>query len=100
MRYKMAVDKKIIEEMMLDEEEIKLLKEQEMGEWVESSDLEYSRNNAKIIAKNTIDNMRKNKSITIRINDVVLNRIKAKSLALGIPYQTLITGKINELAYY
>ena len=96
----MTIDKTIIEEMILDEEEIRLLEEQEKGEWIESNDLEYLKNDAKIIAKNTIDKMKKNKSITIRINDTVLNRIKAKSLALGVPYQTLITGKINELAYY
>lgn len=43
--------------------------------------------------------MKKNKSITIRINDNLLNKIKAKSLAIGIPYQTLITQKLSELAF-
>ena len=55
----MTIDKKIIEEMILDEEEIRLLKEQEKGEWVESNDLDYLKNDAKIIAKNTIDKMKK-----------------------------------------
>ena len=44
--------------------------------------------------------MRRNKSITIRINNIVLNKIKAKSLTTGVPYQTLIVKKINKLAYY
>ena len=36
----MTINKKIIEEMILDEEEIRLLEEEEKGEWVESNDLD------------------------------------------------------------
>lgn len=96
----MAIDKKFIKEMQLDQEEIEFLEEQDRGEWVSSKNLEDTKQKAQVIAKNTIKNMKKNKSITIRINSAVLNKIKAKSLASGIPYQTLITEKINELAFY
>ena len=94
------ISKKTIKELQLDEEEIKLLEEQENDEWIENENLFQTKNTAKEIADNTIKNMRRNKSITIRINDTVLNKIKAKSLATGIPYQTLIVKKINKLAYY
>ncbi len=96
----MAIDKKFINGMQLDQEEIEFLEEQERGEWKSVGNLEETKQTARVVAKNTIKNMKKNKSITIRINDVVLNKIKAKSLATGIPYQTLITEKINELAFY
>lgn len=94
------ISKKIIKELQLDEEEIKLLEEQENDEWIENKNLFQTKNTAKIIANNTIKNMRRNRSITIRINDTVLNKIKAKSLVAGVPYQTLIVKKINELVYY
>lgn len=96
----MATDKKFIKGMQLDQEEIEFLEEQERGEWKSVGNLKETKQTARVVAKNTIKNMKKNKSITIRINDVVLNKIKAKSLATGIPYQTLITEKINELAFY
>ena len=96
----MSLDKNFIKKMQLDQEEIELLEEQDKGEWVSTKNLEETKQKAQIIAKNTIKNMKKNKSITIRINSAVLNKIKAKSLASGIPYQTLITEKINELAFY
>ena len=96
----MSVDKDFIKKMQLDQEEIELLEEQERNEWISANNLEKTKETAQKIAKNTINNMKKNKSITIRINDAVLNKIKAKSLATGIPYQTLITEKINELALY
>ena len=96
----MSIDNKLIKEMQLDPEEIELLEEQDRNEWVSTNNLEDAKQKAQIIAKNTIKNMKKNKSITIRINSNILNKIKAKSLASGIPYQTLITQKINELASY
>lgn len=94
------ISKKTIKELQLDKEEIDLLKEQENDEWIENENLFQTKNTAKIIANNTIKNMRRNKSITIRINNIVLNKIKAKSLTTGVPYQTLIVKKINKLAYY
>jgi predicted DNA binding CopG/RHH family protein len=96
----MSIDKKLIKEIQLDREEIEILEEQEKNEWIPVNNLEEIKQEAQKIAKNTIGSMKKNKSITIRINDAVLNKIKAKSLASGIPYQTLITEKINELAFY
>ena len=89
----MSIDNKLIKEMQLDPEEIELLEEQDRNEWVSTNNLEDAKQKAQIIAKNTIKNMKKNKSITIRINSNILNKIKAKSLASGIPYQTLITQK-------
>ena len=96
----MPIDKKLIEDLQLDQEELELLEEQDKNELVSTKNLKSLQHDAQVIAKNTIKNMKKNKSITIRINNGVLNRIKAKSLAMGIPYQTLITEKLNELAVY
>ena len=96
----MTITKDFIKRMELDDEETKILEEQDRDEWVSSANIKNIKAEAKEIAKNTKIAMRKNKSITIRINDFVLNKIKAKALSLGIPYQTLITQKMNELVNY
>lgn len=77
------------------------MEEYERNEWLSTNNMDKIKTVAKEIARNTIKSMKKNKSITARINDTVLNKIKAKYLfSLGIPYQTLIIQKINELATY
>lgn len=91
--------KKYIFKIQTYKEELDFIKEDLNNEWVSTNNIKYIKEEAKIIAKNTIKNMKKNKSITIRINDNLLNKIKAKSLAIGIPYQTLITQKLSELAF-
>lgn len=37
---------------------------------------------------------KKNRSITIRINDTVLNLVKEKAKLIGIPYQSLLSSNI------
>jgi predicted DNA binding CopG/RHH family protein len=47
----------------------------------------------------TSDNYsKKNKSITLRINQTILRKVKAKALKEGIPYQTLLSSLNNQYA--
>ena len=48
------------------------------------------------IARNTL---KKNKSITIRIAERDLQKIKAKAAEQGLPYQTLLTSMIHKNIY-
>lgn len=42
------------------------------------------------IARHTLDLLKKNKNINIRVSDSVLSKLKIKALDEGLPYQTLI----------
>lgn len=48
------------------------------------------------IARNTL---KKNKSITIRIAERDLQKIKARAAEQGLPYQTLLTSMIHKNIY-
>ena len=41
---------------------------------------------------------RKNKSVTLRMQEADLNKIKNKALLLGVPYQTLISSLLHRYA--
>lgn len=55
----MLVDKKLIEDLQLDQEELELLEEQDKNEWVSTKNLKSLQHDAQVIAKNTIKNMKK-----------------------------------------
>ena len=46
------------------------------------------------IAKQTL---RKNKTISIRISEVDLLKLKAKAIEEGVPYQTLISSSLHKM---
>lgn len=76
------VTKNFIDKWKLDQEEIDLLKEEEK---------EISEKENEIFFEKAINNLKsKNKLISIRINENILNNIKQKSENIGINYQTLI----------
>lgn len=77
----------------LDREERKILDAIENGKWElvrpKGSELQrYAQ-----IAKNTL---RKDQRMNIRISRADLNRVKAKAVEEGIPYQTLVSSIIHK----
>lgn len=80
----------------LTKEEKNILKSAENGEFV--SVLSKKREIARYskIAKAT---SAKNKTISIRISEVDLIKLKAKAMQEGVPYQTLISSSIHKLTY-
>lgn len=87
----MTIEKAFIEKWKLDEEEIALLEaEEKITEPSHPKNKKELMELSQIAANNTLEKLKQNKSITIRVNESVLNKIKAKSLSMGIPYQTLI----------
>jgi predicted DNA binding CopG/RHH family protein len=72
------------------EEEI--LKSYENDEWESVRDFKQLKEEFESYARHTF---KKNKRINIRITESDLNRLKAKSLEEGIPYQTLVSSLIH-----
>lgn len=88
------VSKKLINKYKLDQEEIDLINEDEK---------EVGQKENEIFFEKAIDNLKKDKLISIRVNTLVINGIKKKAENSGINYQSLINillkqyldGKIN-----
>lgn len=83
--------------LVLDAEEQAIENALERGEYVSVPDLEESKKLLRQAAINTI-RKRKEKSITLRINDLDLSKIKAKAAKKRIPYQTLLGLLISQYA--
>jgi predicted DNA binding CopG/RHH family protein len=49
-------------------------------------------------ANNTIQKLKQNRTITLRVNENVLDKIKEKAKNIGIPYQTLINLTLYDLS--
>jgi len=79
----------------LDEEEKELYESVERGEWVSVSEEEKEKDLAKFrqAYKNTFG---KTKSISLRVNETDLIKLKAKALEQGLPYQTLLGSIIHQ----
>lgn len=78
----------------LDKEEREILKAIDRGEYVSSKNLVGERERYAKIARYTL---LKNKTISIRISERDLLRLKAKAAEEGLPYQTLITSTLHKL---
>ena len=76
----------------LDKEEKELLDEFEKGEWVPVKNQVKARQEAMQAAKNTLN---KPKNINIRLSERDLFKLKAKAVAEGIPYQTLVSSILH-----
>ena len=89
------MDKKTIK---LDRDEREILKAIDRGEYVSAPMSKKEMNALRLAARNTL---LKNKTISIRISERDLLRLKARATEEGLPYQTLITlnapqiGEIN-----
>ena len=83
--------KKIIK---LTKEESNILKSAESGEFISAVSKKRDIEQYSKIAKATLA---KNKTISIRISEVDLIKLKAKAAQEGIPYQTLISSSLHRL---
>lgn len=77
----------------LTKEEKEINKAYEDGLFQSVPNLSEEKKKYQVIAKNTL---KKNKSITIRLAERDILKIKAKALEEGLPYQTLITSIIHK----
>ena len=78
----------------LDREEREILKAVDRGEYVSAPMSKKEMNALRWAARNTL---LKNKTISIRISERDLLRLKAKAAEEGLPYQTLITSTLHKL---
>ncbi|MBI4993659.1 antitoxin [Candidatus Wolfebacteria bacterium] len=83
--------KKIIK---LTKEERDILKSAEDGEFISTVSKKKDVTHYSKIAKATLA---KNKTISIRISEVDLIKLKAKAAQEGMPYQTLISSSLHRL---
>jgi predicted DNA binding CopG/RHH family protein len=79
--------------LKLTKEEKNVILADEKGLLKNASNLKELKSRYAKIAKNTL---KKNKSITIRLAERDLQRIKAKAAEEGVPYQTLITSILHK----
>lgn len=76
----------------LDDEEKKLLKEIERGEWKPVKNLAKRKKELMQVARNTLN---KNRNINIRLSERDLSKLKRKAVEEGLPYQTLASSIIH-----
>lgn len=79
----------------LDDEEKDLLESYERGEWKTVGNLEEEKAKAKAASVNYL---RKNARVNIRISSSDLKSIKQKAAFEGLPYQTLLASIIHKFA--
>lgn len=78
----------------LTKEEKDILKSAESGEFTSVVSRKRNIANYSKIAKATLA---KNKTISIRISEIDLIRLKAKAAQEGMPYQTLISSSLHRI---
>lgn len=88
------------ENLVLDQEEQELEDMIERGEFVPytGKEAEMWRERLEEAARNTMADLRKDKTISLRLPGEILERTKAKAAKLGIPYQTLIGSWVHQQA--
>ena len=79
----------------LSAEEIAIIKYVESGRAISIDNVEKEKKRYTQIANSQ---MSKKKAISIRLLESDIERIKAKSLSQGLPYQTLISSLIHQYA--
>lgn len=77
----------------LAKEEMDILKSAESGEFVSVA----SKKNITQYSKIAKATLAKNKTISIRISEIDLIKLKAKAAQEGMPYQTLISSSLHRL---
>lgn len=79
-------------ERYLDKEEKALAKSLEKDAWVS----DFSKKDKKLYEEYARYSMNKQKRINIRMSERDLNKIRARAIAEGIPYQSLISMLIHK----
>lgn len=77
----------------LDQEEKQLLEEIERGEWKSVKDFAKAKREAIEAARNTLNKIR---NINIRLSEKDLQKLKAKAVREGLPYQTLASSILHK----
>jgi predicted DNA binding CopG/RHH family protein len=96
-------NQKMMKRIKLDEEEKELIRSLERGEWTSVKNPKTYKKRLQDAAPRTV---LKDKRMNLRISKRDLDKLKAKALEEGIPYQTLVssvlhkyvTGKLKESA--
>lgn len=78
----------------LDKEEQELLEEIERGEWKTIKNFAAEKKRFQEIARNMLN---KTRNINLRLSERDLNKLKAKAMKEGIPYQTLASSTLHKL---
>jgi len=82
----------------MDDYERQLIKDLKNGEFVEIPNQEEEIRKLRSYAKYTLEKMKKDKRITIRVENEDLNLVQDKAIESGIPYQTLISSILRKFA--
>lgn len=82
----------------LDDYEKDLMKAIDNDEFVEIPNQEEEMKRYRAAAKYTLEKMKKDKRITIRVESEDLKTIQNKAIESGIPYQTLIASILRKFA--
>ncbi|MEK7171149.1 MAG: CopG family antitoxin [Patescibacteria group bacterium] len=77
----------------LDEEEAQILKDFEAGKYVRVSDFEDQK---KVIEEAARTTLNKTRNINIRLSERDLQKLKARAMREGIPYQTLAASVLRQ----
>ena len=83
------------------DEELQIIDDIENENFVSVNKNEFNelRNTLQSASINTIEKLSKKKSISIRLLEDDINRLKAKAINLGMPYQTLISSIIHQYSH-
>lgn len=89
------MNKNIIE----SEEELNIINDVEEGKFesITGKEFEELNHSFQVAAQNTIKKLSKRKSITIRLLESDIDRLKAIALNEGMPYQTYISHVIHKI---
>lgn len=79
----------------LDKEEQEILDSVERGEWKPVKNLTEEKRRLRQIARNTLN---KTRNINLRLSERDLQKLKAKAVREGIPYQTLASSILHKSA--
>lgn len=77
----------------LDKEEQEILESFERGEWKPVKDFAKAKKEAMEAARNTLH---KTRNINLRITEKDLQKLKAKAIEEGLPYQTLAASILHK----
>ncbi|MEK7078783.1 MAG: antitoxin [Patescibacteria group bacterium] len=94
----MKKNKKIDIFAPLDDYEKDLIQAIENDEFVEIPNQKEEMKKFRAAAKYTLEKMKKDKRITIRVQSEDLKTIQNKAIETGIPYQTLIASILRKFA--
>lgn len=79
----------------LDKEEEQILKDFEAGKFIRVGDLEERKKIVEEAARTTLN---KTRNINIRLSERDLQKLKARAMREGIPYQTLAASVLRQTA--